>query len=69
MIEITEKPVSPELVINKANTDSSGCITAYIGLILQYSRGEQVLLVECRDCRGGAADGLREIVDGASQKW
>ena len=31
MIEITHKPISPELVANKVKTDSSGCVLAYIG--------------------------------------
>ena len=69
MIEITEKPISPDSVINKVKTDSSGCVTAYIGLIRQYSRGKQVISVEYRDAKGEAVDRLRKIVDEASSKW
>ena len=69
MIEITEKPISPESVINKVKTESSGCVTAYVGLIRQHSRGKQVISVEYKDSRGEAADKLREIADEASQKW
>jgi len=52
MIEITQKPISPELVVNKVKTDSSGCVVTYIGLIRKYSRGKQVLSVEYSDPGG-----------------
>ena len=57
---ITDKPISPELVVDKVKTDSSGCVLAYIGLIREYSRGKQVLSVEYKDTKGTAAFGLRE---------
>ena len=69
MIEITEKPISPELVINKAKTGGSGCVATYIGLIREYSRGKQVLSVEYQDLKGEAASRLREIVGEAKQRW
>ena len=37
MIEITREPISPELVVSKVKTDSSGCVVTYIGLIREYS--------------------------------
>jgi len=69
MIEITEKPISPELVIKKARTDGSGCVVTYIGLIREYSRGKPVLSVEYKDLKGKAASRLREIVGEAKQRW
>ena len=30
MIQITDKPISPELVVNKVKTDSSGCVSLQI---------------------------------------
>ena len=33
MIEITEKPIYPELIVNKIKTDSSGCVVTYVGLM------------------------------------
>ena len=42
MIEITEKPISPELVINKVKTDSSGCVVTYIGVIRDYSQANRL---------------------------
>ena len=69
MIEITESPISPELVVNRVKTDSSGCVVTYIGLIRQFSRDKQVLSVEYEDLKGQAADRLQEIADEARRKW
>ena len=69
MIEITEKPITPELVVDKVRTDSSGCVLAYIGLIREYSRGKQVLSVEYRDAKGTAENSLRQIANEVRQKW
>jgi len=69
MIEVTAKPISPELVVSKVKTDSSGCVVTYVGLIRDYSRGKPVLSVEYEDVTGRAEDSLREIADEIKQKW
>ena len=69
MIEITEKPISPELVVNKVKTDGSGCVVTYIGLIRDYSRGKPVVSVEYKDAEGTAENRLREIASEIRQKW
>lgn len=69
MIEITEKPISPELVISKVKTDSSGCVVTYVGLIRDYSEGKRVLSVEYEDTEGRAEDRLQEIASEIMQKW
>jgi molybdopterin synthase catalytic subunit len=69
MIEITEKPISPELVVSKVKTRGSGCVVTYVGLIREHSRGKRVLSVEYKDAKGKAEDKLREIADETTQKW
>jgi molybdopterin synthase catalytic subunit len=69
MICITDQPISPELVVNEAKTDSSGCVVTYVGLIRDYSRGKPVLSVEYEDTAGTAEDRLREIASEIEQKW
>ena len=69
MIEITEKPISPELLVDRVKTDRSGCVLAYIGLIREYSRGKQVLSVEYKDSKGTAENRLREIAGEVRLKW
>ena len=66
---ITDKPILPELVVDKVKTDSSGCVVAYIGLIREYSRGKQVVSVEYKDPEGTAEGRLQEIAGEARQKW
>ncbi len=69
MIEITEKLISPELVINKVKTAGSGGIVTYVGLIREHSRGKPVQSVEYQDPEGKAEARLREIASEAKQKW
>jgi molybdopterin synthase catalytic subunit len=69
MIRITDKPISPELVVNEVKTNSSGCALAYIGLIREQSHDKQVLSVEYKDTKGTAEDSLRQIASEVRQKW
>jgi len=69
MIGITEEPISPELVVSKVKTDSSGCVVTYVGLIRGYSQGKPVLSVEYEDVEGKAGKRLQEIADEIKQKW
>jgi molybdopterin synthase catalytic subunit len=69
MIEITEKPISPESLVNKVKTDGSGCVVTYVGLIRRYSRGKGVLSVEYEDAGGTAEGELQQIANETRQKW
>ncbi|MFC1870082.1 molybdenum cofactor biosynthesis protein MoaE [Chloroflexota bacterium] len=69
MVEITEKPISPERVIDKAGNDSSGCVVTYIGLIRGYSQDRPVLSVEYQDLKGNAKSTLQEIAKEAERRW
>jgi molybdopterin synthase catalytic subunit len=69
MIEITNKPISPESVVDQVKTNSSGCVLAYIGVIREHSQGKPVLSVEYDDSKGMAADTLQEMVSEVGQKW
>ena len=69
MIEITEKPVSPELIVNKIKTDDSGCVVTYVGLIRKQSQGKTVISVEYKDAKGTAAGVLQEMASEIRQKW
>jgi molybdopterin synthase catalytic subunit len=69
MIEITEKAISPEAVIHKVKTNSSGCVVTYVGLIRDNSNGKPVLSVEYRDSTGKAGAVLEAIAGEARRKW
>ena len=65
MIEITEKPISPQKVIDKVKSDSSGCVVTYVGLIRDRSRGKPVFSVQYQDSEGNAENTLQEIASEA----
>ena len=69
LIEITDKVISPEQVINRARTSGSGCVATYVGLIRDNSHGKQVASVEYQDKTGKAAAGLRKIAAETKAKW
>jgi molybdopterin synthase catalytic subunit len=69
MIKITDKPISPETVINQAKTSGSGCVVTYVGLIRDNSHDKPVLSVEYTDPDGKAEDGLRRIADEIMRKF
>ncbi|OGN99364.1 MAG: hypothetical protein A2Y90_05120 [Chloroflexi bacterium RBG_13_52_12] len=69
MIQITDKPISPEAVINKAKTPDSGCVATYVGLIRNNSRGKLVESVEYRDTDGNSAERLNAIAGEIQRKF
>jgi len=69
LIEITQEPISPEQVISRVKTDSSGCVVSYVGLIRNSSQGKAVASVEYQDTKGNAAEKLKEIAQEIRQKW
>jgi molybdopterin synthase catalytic subunit len=69
MIEITRKPISPEVVINRAKSDSSGCVVTYVGLIRDESHGKPVLSVEYQNPERNAQRRLQEITDQVKARW
>ncbi len=69
MIEIRQKPISPESVISKVRTNSSGCVATYVGLIRGDSHGKPVASVEYEDTTHTAKDGLQQIADEIKKKW
>jgi molybdopterin synthase catalytic subunit len=69
MIKITDKPLSPEAVINMVKTSGSGCVVTYVGLIRDNSHGKPVLSVEYHDDDGEAEARLSEIAEDIKRKF
>jgi len=69
LIEITDKAISPEQVINRASTSGSGCVATYVGLIRDNSHGKKVASVEYQDKTGKATAGLHKIAAETKEKW
>lgn len=69
MIEVTDKPISPERLVAAARTAGSGCVVTYVGLIRDTSQGKKVLSVSYRDVKEDAVKQLQRIADEAKQNW
>jgi molybdopterin synthase catalytic subunit len=69
MIEITKETISPEQVVSRAKTNSSGCVVTYVGVIRDYSQGKAVLSVEYLDSKGKAENALQGIAEQARERW
>ena len=69
MIEITKETISPEQVVSRAKTNSSGCVVTYVGVIRDYSQGKPVLSVEYQDSKGNAEKALQGIAEQARKSW
>jgi len=69
VIEITQQPIFPELVINRVKTAGSGCVASYVGLIRNRCHGKQVVSVEYTDPKDTAKAGLEKIAGEIKQKW
>src|SRR4030042_1406831 len=69
MIEITKETISSEQVVNRAKTNSSGCVVTYVGVIRDYSQGKPVLSVEYQDSKGNAEKALEGIAEEARKRW
>lgn len=69
MIIVTDKPLSPDKVVDLVKTPGSGCVATYVGLIRDSSHGKKVLSVEYLDAGGKAVDRLNAIAVEIKQKW
>ena len=69
LVRITDKPLSPETVVNLARTAGSGCVVTYVGLIRDNSRSKDVLSVEYEDSDGRAQVRLGEIAAEIGSKY
>ena len=69
MIEVTDKPIHPEQVVNRVMSGGSGCVVTYIGLIREFSQGKAVLSVEYQNSGGNAFNALQEMAGEVRQRW
>ncbi len=68
-IKITDRPISPEEIVNRAKSPDSGCVVTYVGLIRNTSHGKNVLSVEYRDTDGKAESRLKDLAVEILQKF
>lgn len=69
MIEITQKPVSLESVVNRVRKDSCGAVVTFIGTVRDSSYGRKVLSLEYEAYEKMAKDKFGDIVTEIGNKW
>jgi molybdopterin synthase catalytic subunit len=69
MIDITQNVISPEAVISRVKSDSSGCVATYVGLIRNVSHDKSVVYVEYTDEGKRAKSQLEKIAREAENRW
>jgi molybdopterin synthase catalytic subunit len=70
MIEITEKPLVPEQVINRVHRkETHGAVVSFIGIVRGYSAGKKVLFLEYEAYKEMAEKKLREIAEEIKSRW
>jgi len=68
-IQIVNRPIRPEEIINRAKSPDSGCVVSYVGLIPENSHNKAVLSVEYEDNDGQAESRLRELAEEIKNKF
>jgi len=70
LIEITQTPILPEVVINKVRSDTCGCVVTFVGMVRNLSFGKRVLFLEYEaSAKELARRELQQIAKEIQAKW
>ena len=69
MVKVTEASVSPQLLLDSLNTDSSGSIVTHLGIVRPDSSGRKVLSIEYEADVNASERELSNIADEILTKW
>jgi molybdopterin synthase catalytic subunit len=69
MVKVTEKFVSPQLLLDSLKTDSSGSIVMHLGIVRPDSNGRRVVSIEYEADINAAERELSHIVNEILTKW
>ncbi len=69
MIELTEKPIDIQKVIDAVRDENAGGIDVFIGTVRDNTNGRDVLALEFEAYESMALSELRKIIEVASAKW
>jgi molybdopterin synthase catalytic subunit len=69
MIKVTEKSVSPQLLLDSLKTDSSGSVVMHLGVVRPDSNGRKVVSIEYEADINAAERELLHIINGIRAKW
>ena len=69
MVKVTEVLVSPQLLLDSLNTDSSGSIVTHLGIVRPDSSGRKVLSIEYEADVNASERELSNIANEILTKW
>jgi molybdopterin synthase catalytic subunit len=69
MIEITEKPIVIQNVIDLVTDDAAGGIDVFIGTVRDNTKGKNVVALEFEAYESMAVKELQKIINDARAKW
>jgi molybdopterin synthase catalytic subunit len=68
-VEITEKPLSVETLVQQVTRNTCGAVATFIGVVREFSRGRQVSYLEYEAYPEMAIAKMRQIAEEIRQKW
>jgi len=69
MVKVTEASVSPQLLLDSLNTDSSGSIVTHLGIVRPDSNGRKVVSIEYEADINASERELSKIATEILTKW
>ena len=69
MIEITDRPITPQDFIDRVTKEHNGGVTVFMGTVRDFEDGRRLSYMEYDAYREMAEKKIREIVDEAKARW
>ena len=69
MIEITDRPLDPQHLIDLVSSDGAGAINTFVGTVREQTKGKRVIKLEYEAYDVMAIAEMQKIVDLARERW
>ncbi len=70
MLEVTESPILPEILISRVKKEAYGAVVTYVGIVREeYSEGKRIRYLEFDANKEEVKKGLRKIADEIGDRW
>jgi molybdopterin synthase catalytic subunit len=69
LVQITDLPIEPEVVINLVKTDDSGAVNVFIGTVRNSTQNREVVKLEFEAYESMAIKELQKIADQVKARW
>ncbi|MBI2865977.1 MAG: molybdenum cofactor biosynthesis protein MoaE [Chloroflexi bacterium] len=69
MVEVSHKPLDPQLLMERTARSRDGAVVTFVGLVRDHSEGRRVRYLEYEAYKEMAEAKLRQIVDEVRERW